>query len=986
MRHQTFTSIWTEGGLFPPDFLQRLTGAVSGVPGLTPESYHLAGNEKLNEAASRAWNRLLGIWTAFYAAPVPAGDTGTTITREKWLLPLFADLGYGRLQQARAIEVNGKSYPVSHAWQQVPIHLVGRNIDLDHRTAGVSGAARTSPHSLVQGLLNRREESQWGFVSNGLKIRLLRDNRSLTRQAYVEFDLVAMMEGQAFSDFVVLWLICHQSRVEAVPPESCWLEKWATEAREQGTRALDELRDGVKVAIESIGRGFLKHPANRPLLEKLRAGSLDRQDYYRQLLRVVYRLIFLFVAEARELLLIAEPGSAAAERYSRFYSIARLRELAESRRGTPHADLWQSLQVVARGLSSERGLAELGLPALGSFLWSGAATPDLDSCQIANTNLLDAIRALAFRMDGNLRRRVDWRNLGPEELGSVYESLLELHPVLNNTAATFDLNEAPGHERKETGSYYTPTSLVDCLLDSALDPVLDDAAKAANPEAAILHLKVCDPACGSGHFLIAAAHRIARRLAAIRTGDAEASPEAVRRALRDVIGHCLYGVDMNEMAVELCKVNLWLEALDPGRPLSFLDQRIRCGNSLLGATPALLRGGIPDEAFTPIEGDDPEQCRFLKRANRLEREGFQNLVNAEAWQRIGDLATGMAALQEIDDSTLEGVHRLETRYAELVRSSDYQGGRLWADSWCAAFVWPKTRDAQPLTEDMFRIIERNPMAAPEPLRNDIRRIAKRYRFFHWHLAFPEVFHVPPANEPLPEGPGWTGGFDVVLGNPPWERIKIQEKEWFAERRPDIAQASNAAARKRIIQALKDDDPMLWGAWCEALRQSDGEAALVRSTGRYPLCGRGDINTYAIFAELNLSLIREPGRAGFIVPTGIATDDPTKLFFQHLVDDRALISLYDFQSGPGLFSEVGHARFKFSLVTLGHRLGNSAEMEFAFFLRSVSELSDTNRRFLLTPEDISLLKHTNVSNLPHPTRRRFGIESLSTCSRIVKRSH
>jgi hypothetical protein len=210
-----------------------------------------------------------------------------------------------------------------------------------------------------------REESQWGFVSNGLKLRLLRDNRSLTRQAYVEFDLVAMMEGQAFSDFVVLWLMCHQSRVEAVPPEPCWLEKWATEAREQGTRALKELRKGVKDAIESLGRGFLKHSANRLLLEKLRAGSLDRQDYYRQLLRAVYRLIFLFVAEARERLLISEPGSAATERYNRFYSIARLRELAASRRGTPHGDLWQSLQVVVRGLSSERGLGELGLPALG---------------------------------------------------------------------------------------------------------------------------------------------------------------------------------------------------------------------------------------------------------------------------------------------------------------------------------------------------------------------------------------------------------------------------------------------------------------------------------------------------------------------------------------------------------------------------------------------------------------------------------------------
>lgn len=972
MRRQPFTTMRTEGGLFPPDFLQRLTGDSSNVPGLTPEAYHLAGHEKLNEAASRAWNRLLGIWTVFYATNVPATDPGTTTTREKWLMPLFAELGYGRLQQARAVDVNGRSYPVSHSWQHVPIHLVGRNIDLDHRTAGVAGAARTSPHSLLQELLNHRQESQWGFVSNGLKLRLLRDNRSLTRQAYVEFDLVAMMEGQAFSDFVLLSLMCHQSRVEAAPPEPCWLEKWAMEAREQGTRALNELRDGVKQAIESLGRGFLKHAVNKVLLEKLRAGMLDRQDYYRQLLRVVYRLIFLFVAEARDLLLVADPASPAAERYTRFYSIARLRVLAATRRGTPHCDLWQSLLVVFRGLSSEHGIAELGLPPLGSFLWSVSAAPDLDQCQVANTHLLDAVRALAFRSAGGIRRRIDWRNLGPEELGSVYESLLELHPILNNTAATFDLSEAAGNERKETGSFYTPTSLVDCLLDSALDPVLEEAANSTDPERATLHLKVCDPACGSGHFLIAAAHRIARRLAAVRTGDAEASPDAVRRALRDVIGHCLYGVDVNEMAVELCKVNLWLEALDPGRPLSFLDQRIQCGNSLLGATPALLRGGIPDAAFDPIEGDDREQCRDLKRWNRRERQGFQSLVNAEPWERVGDLATGVAALEQIDDSTLEGVHQMEARYEQIVRSTSYEHGRLWADTWCAAFVWPKTRDAQPLAEDMFRIVERNPMAAPEPLRNDIRRIAKQYRFFHWHLAFPEVFHVPRANESLPEGPGWIGGFDVVLGNPPWERIKIQEKEWFAERRPDIAQAPNAAARKRIIQALKDEDPGLWASWCDALRQSDGEAALVRSTGRYPLCGRGDINTYAIFAELNRSLLNPHGRAGFIVPTGIATDDTTKFFFQDLVEHNSLVSLYDFQSGPGLFSEIGHARFKFSLVTLAAKRARAKPIEFAFFLRSLPELQDRERKFTLSADDIALLNPNTLTCPIFRTRRDAAI--------------
>ncbi|HXH23608.1 MAG TPA: S24 family peptidase, partial [Vicinamibacterales bacterium] len=333
------------------------------------------------------------------------------------------------------------------------------------------------------------------------------------------------------------------------------------------------------------------------------------------------------------------------------------------------------------------------------------------------------------------------------------------------------------------------------------------------------------------------------------------------------------------------------------------------------------------------------------------------------------LATGLANLDDIDDSTLEGVRRKEARYAEIVRSTGYAHGRLWADAWCAAFVWPKTREAHPLTEDLFRTIERNPMAAPEAVRREVQRIAEEYRFFHWHLAFPDVFRVPGADQPLAEGPGWIGGFDVVLGNPPWERIKIQEKEWFAERRPDIAGAPNAAGRKRLIRKLSEDDPALSQAWLEALRRSDGESTLVRSSGRYPLCGRGDINTYAVFAELNLSLLGPRARAGFIVPTGIATDDTTKLFLQDIMNRRALVSLYDFQSGPGLFSEIGHARFKFSLLTLaGRQSTRHRGAEFAFFLRSVGELDDPQRRFVLTSADIALL-NPNTRTCPIFRTRR-----------------
>jgi hypothetical protein len=243
-------------------------------------------------------------------------------------------------------------------------------------------------------------------------------------------------------------------------------------AQEQGTRALDQLRGGVEAAIAALGRGFLAYPGNTALRDNLRAGTLNAQDYYRQLLRLVYRLLFLFVAEDRELLLDPQSDPSARDRYDKYYATDRLRRLAERRRGTRHIDLYRGLSLVMDQLGSDRGCPELGLPALGSYLWSRDAVSHLAGCDLSNADLLDAIRALAFTVDGTTRRAVDYKNLGSEELGSVYESLLELHPELNIAAGSFELKTAAGHQRKTTGSYYTPASLVACLLDSALDPVL----------------------------------------------------------------------------------------------------------------------------------------------------------------------------------------------------------------------------------------------------------------------------------------------------------------------------------------------------------------------------------------------------------------------------------------------------------------------------------------------------------------------------------
>lgn len=959
-----FSTIISEGGLLPTDLLQRISEGDNDLDGLRPETYHLLAGERLNEAINRSWNRLLGAWQTFkrHLETLPQEQTGTGITRERWLLPLFQELGFGRLQSNKGLEFEGKSYPISHMWNHSPVHLVGCRLDLDRRTAGAAGAARSSPHSLVQEFLNRSDDHLWAFLANGLTLRILRDNVSLTRQAYVEFDLQAMLEGEVYADFAVLWLVCHQSRVEDEIPEECWLERWSKQAQKQGTRALDTLRSGVEKAIVALGQGFLAQPGKLTLKEKLRQGELDKQDFYRQILRLIYRLIFLFVAEDRNLLLLPDADAATRKRYLDHYSTARLRQLAAKQSGSRHVDLGRMLMVLFSQLSSSQGCPALGLPALGSFLWHSKSISDLNSADIANRDLLAAIRHLSFTVDNGIRRPVDYKNLGSEELGSIYESLLELHPDLNLDNGAFTLDIAAGHERKATGSYYTPAALIQGLLDSALDPVLKEALAAPDPETAILNLKVCDPACGSGHFLVAAAHRLARSLATARTGDLEAAPLAVRKALRDVIGHCIYGVDINPMSVELCKVNLWMEAMEPGKPLTFLDHHIQCGNSLLGSTPALLKKGLPDKAFDPIEGDDQEICRDLKRRNRSESGGQQRLWDREgtpACQTHHWLTEEFTELQTVDNSDFDSITAQEELYHELMASREYQADHLLADAWCAVFVWEKvTRPDHPLppTNSEFSQWLANPAAISPVLQQEIRKIADNYNFFHFHLAFPEVFPMSQNDEDknINETTGWRGGFDVVLGNPPWERIKLQEKEWFAERRPDIASAPNAARRRSLIAALEKEDPALYQAFLDDRRQAEGASSLVRNGGLYPFCGRGDINTYTIFAELKRSLIAPCGRVGCIVPSGIATDDTTKFFFQDLMDSQSLVSLFDFENRKKIFPGID-SRIKFCLLTMtGSGRPATEGAEFIFFALNPLELRDPERRFRLSAEDIALI--------------------------------
>ncbi len=981
-----FEAIRTEGGLLPHDLLQRVAARDPKLPGLRDADLGLLEHERESEVVNRAWTRLLAAWAGFRAAldREPPDAPATTATRDRWLLPLFQELGFGRLSTRRqAFDLDGRAYPISHEHEatRTAVHLLGARVGLDVRTQAVQGAARATPHGLVQDLLNRSDAHLWAIVSNGLVLRLLRDSKSITRQAYVELDLESIFDDQRYSEFRVLWLVCHESRFRREGEAPCLLERWFEAGKQEGVRALDRLRRGVEEAIRALGRGFLRHRDNTALREALGPDRgpdrLDAQEYYRQLLRLVYRLIFLFVSEDRGVLLDPAAPAAARERYTRHYATTHLRAraLAARRHGGPHGDLWVRLRLVMDGLYA--GCPALGLPALGSFLWRPDAIGLLGRSALANEDLLSALRMLVEVSDGQVVVPVAWAQVGADELGSVYESLLELHPRLERDAGSFELGTAAGHERKTTGSYYTPASLVECLLDSALDPVLDARCRSSNPEAALLELRVCDPACGSGHFLVAAARRIARRLAALRSGDEEPSPEALRHALRDVVGRCLYGVDLNPMAVELCKVSLWLEAVEPGRPLSFLEAHVQVGNSLLGTTPALLAQGLPDEAFDPIEGDDKAVCKRLKKLHRDERkQRALPFGQGGVSERLAVLAAGMEAIEREADASLAGIEAKARRWEELRASEALRRATLVADAWCAAFVWPKVEGdlerAAPTHDVLARLAtgERLPTTEAE-----VARLAREYAFLHWHLAFPQVFSVPqPGERPTEATTGWSGGFDVVLGNPPWEKVKLHELEFFASRSPEFSTAGTGAARKRLIAALPREDPPLWAAWSAAKRHAEGQSQFVRLSGRFPLCGRGDVNTYAVFAEHNRSIVGGSGRAGFIVPSGIATDDTTKEYFGALTGEGQLVSFHSFENREALFPAVDR-RVNFALLTLAPGRRDAALSDLVFYAHGVGDLADRDRHVTLAPGDFALL-NPNTRTCPTFRSRRDAALNLA----------
>jgi len=895
----SYASLSLEGNLIAPAMIATIDQREAHEQ--TEESYNVRKGLTLRDEISLAFR----VGQAHYDGFAKRSETSAAGTARFIRSFLTETFGFSDFADAHA--------PLAFAAGEgrVPVVVVPPSDAIDRASATLSTDRRRSAAFALQDWLNERDDALWGIATNGSTLRLLRDNDSLTRPAYIEANLAQIFETEDIASFAVLWLLIHRTRFGKVgtPATDCALERWRDAGAKEGQVARDKLASQVEEALKLLGSGFLD--ANPELREKISCGQLPLTQWFNELLRLVYRLIFLMVAEDRNLLHSPNASADARRLYLEGYSLGALRSSAIRRSAWDrYHDRYEGLKVVFKALS--KGEPLLGLPALGG-LFSSGQLPDLEGARISNQALLNAIYRLAWLAQDGALVPVNWRLMETEELGSVYESLLELQPQISPDGRQLvfaqDIGEQKGNQRKTTGSYYTPDSLVQALLDTALDPVLDRTeAEADDAAKALLKLAVIDPACGSGHFLLAAARRIATRLARIR---AEGTPSLgdFRHALRDVARCCIYGVDRNPMAVELTKVALWIETVDPGLPLGFFDAQIRCGDSLLGVFDLkVLQEGIPDAAYTPLTGDDRDTAKYYLQTNRAAKAGqggFDFDTGQAAMPSLKPLAVDFSGFRDLPEDTVEQIGAKAARFMELHKAQSFVRARAAADLFVAAFLLPKTGGAPtgasghtvPTTEEIWLALNHGKISSSMTVAH---KAAHRARTFHWPLEFPDVMQL--------------GGFDVVLGNPPWEKYTILEREFFSGI-PEISVEANAGKRQKAIELELKRSPLLAVAWNDAQREASAKGEFVRSSGRFPQSAVGELNLYPLFAELSTSLTKSTGWSGLILKSLMFTGSTWKTFTDQLITTGRLRSVFDFKNWEMLFTAVGfHERY--SLATMG----------------------------------------------------------------------
>jgi hypothetical protein len=983
------------GHLFTEYFLRE------GMPGTAAWRTFDMAELRRTADAMRGWWRSL----AAMAAPNEATTERTLIE------PTLAILGWEFLPQQSAdsrrrdipdallfrsaeAKVKAAASPAPRA-RYAEATVVVENEARDTRLDRASGSSGTPASQILRYLALAEPASggavRWGLLTNGRVWRLYWHGARSRAEGFVGFELPSILDGLARGDptaadlFRAFLLLFRRAAFEPVGPDGAsFLDAALAEGRRYEERITAALSDAV------FKRVF------RPLVQAIAVHDPDRRPHdaaWRQQVKdaaliLLYRLLFLLYAEDRELLPVRHPGYAA-------YALRQLREDAARARdsGRPLSGaatrFWTAL-VELFGAIAE-GDPRLGLPPYNGGLFDNAAAPLLARVRLPDETLGELLDELSREQSGGVRRLINFRDLSVQHLGSIYERLLEFDVVLAASGVDVRLN---AFARKNTGSYYTPDELVQLIIRRTIGPLTEERRRefadwaeqlatdhrpraqrlerlrTHDPAQALLSLRVLDPAMGSGHFLVSLVDWLtdqaltAQQDAAALVGWADyRSPlsdtiERIRAHIeaearkngwevrdehlddrhlvrRIVLKRVIYGVDLNPMAVELAKLSLWLHSFTVGAPLSFLDHHLRCGDSLFGE----FVHGAEDWLRT--------------RGRTLRRDSVVAARNA---------AAGMQMVEELTDTDIAEVRQSKATFGGVEEATEPLSHFLdmvHAERWLEPpRDGPESRALAALYDGLLgdpvqlaagKAQPKGPAATRDAAVKFLvqaRDLAAERRFLHWQAAFPGVWDNWESITP-------RGGFDAVIGNPPWDRMKLQQVEWFAARVPEIALAPRAADRTKLIAALQKRGGDLADEYRRGTATAESAARVARGCGDYPLLSGGDVNLYCLFVERASHLIKPDGMVGLLVPSGIAADKGAAAFFCGLSGDGRLSALFDFENRrtrmnrPPFFPDVD-SRFKFSALVFGGPNRRFLFADCAFFQQDAEQAEAD--AVALTPAD------------------------------------
>jgi hypothetical protein len=853
---------------------------------------------------------------------------------------------------------------------------------------------------------------RWGILTNGGRWRLYYSGARSVSEQFFELDLAAVLGIAGHGDGLfklnddqrrhALRVFALVFRREAFLPST-------TDPRTFHVRALEEgkfYEERVASDLSDLVFDKLYALLARSIADKAPEAAL--QDVREAALILLYRLLFILYAEDRDLLPVND------RRYDDYGLRDRVRLDVGDRKdkgdtfSTTAARYWSVLDDLCRAI--DEGDTSIGLPPYNGGLFDPERTPLLRQVRLSDAVMAEVIDKLSFERADDTRKYINYRDLSVQQLGSIYERLLE-HEVVRE-GAVVDIRPNI-FARKGSGSYYTPDDLVNLIIRETLEPLIearlaafrnkaeelassdqDEGRKLGilrrlDPAERLLDLKICDPAMGSGHFLVSLVDYmadqvitavaetetmvewadyispLADRIEGIRNtilGNAEerswtVDPEQLddRHIIRRmVLKRCVYGVDKNQMAVELAKVALWLHSFTVGAPLSFLDHHLRCGDSLFGSW---VKTGIEKATAygSPLLLHESVKTALGSAASMQTIEGLPDAEIAEA-HRSQEIFEGVQVMTAPLNAFLSLLHAIE--WQDLKGKDNAKAIQGYFDG---AFGDPfeialGKREPQVRDDHGRRFLE---------ILNVARELVAEERFLNWQVAFPGVW-TDWENE------GLSGGFDAIIGNPPWDRMKLQQVEWFAARKREIALAQKAADRKRMIDELERNDDPLSGDFKKANERAETATRMARSGGDYPLLSGGDVNIYSLFVERAMALVKRDGMVGLLTPSGIASDKTSSTFFKGVSTQGRLKALYDFENrrtrynAAPFFPDVD-SRFKFCVFVASPTPTAEAAM-CAFFLQSVSELNDPEQRFALTAEDFSRV-NPNTGTAPIFRSRR-----------------